>query len=210
MQSGDRAATTRPFGVILAGGLASRMGGGDKALIELAGMPMLGHVIARLTPQVAGLALNANGDPGRFAAFGLKVLADPVPGYPGPLAGVLAGMDRAAREGASHVVTAAADTPFLPTDLVVRLMAGAQAARAPIALAATASGLHPTFGLWAVSLHDDLRQALGAGTRKAGAWALERGAVRVPFETTPLDPFFNINTPQDLAEARARLTGDTT
>ncbi len=195
----------RPLGVILAGGLARRMGGGDKALLDVGGQPMLAHVIRRLAPQVAGVVLNANGDAARFAGFGLPVLPDSVAGFPGPLAGVLAGMDWAARQGASHVVTAAADTPFLPGDLVARLGAAADAVHEPIALAATASGLHPTFGLWPVSLRADLRLALEAGTRKVAAWALGEGAARATFPDSPHDPFFNINTPQDLAEARLRL-----
>jgi molybdenum cofactor guanylyltransferase len=197
----------RPLGVILAGGLASRMGGGDKALLDLGGRPLLAHVIARLAPQVDGLALSANGDPARFSGFGLPVIADPVPGYPGPLAGILAGLDWAAREGAEHIVTAAADTPFLPADLVARLIAAARAGHEPIALAATASGLHPTFGLWPVSLRDDLRLALEAGTRKVAAWAEGQGAARAAFSDLPSDPFFNINTPDDLARAHDLLAG---
>lgn len=207
MQSGDGTELARPLGVILAGGLATRMGGGDKALLDLGGAPMLAQVIDRFAPQLAGLAINANGDPTRFAGFGLSVLPDTVPDYPGPLAGILAGLDWAAGQGATRVVTAAADTPFLPTDLVTRLIERAEATGAPIALAATSTGLHPTFGLWAVSLRDSLAHALKTGTRRVGAWALEAGAVRVRFPDTPLDPFFNINTPEDLAEARARLAG---
>lgn len=194
-----------PLGVILAGGQATRMGGGDKALLDLGGAPMLAHVIRRFAPQVAGLALSANGDPARFASFGLPVLPDTLPGFPGPLAGVLAGLDWAAREGASHIVTAAADTPFLPGNLVASLVAAAERAHEPIALAATASGLHPTFGLWPVSMRDDLRLALEAGTRKVAAWALGQGAARAIFGDVPDDPFFNINTPDDLALARSRL-----
>lgn len=196
-----------PLGVILAGGQATRLGGGDKALLDLGGQPMLAHVIRRLAPQVAGLALNANGDPTRFAGFGLPVLPDPLPGFPGPLAGVLAGLDWAAREGANHIVTAAADTPFLPGNLVSAFYAAADRAHEPIALAATASGLHPTFGLWPVSMREDLRLALKAGTRKVAAWALGQGAARAMFAEAPQDPFFNVNTPDDLATARARLAG---
>lgn len=192
-----------PLGVILAGGLATRMGGGDKALLDLGGRPMLAAVIDRLGPQVAGLALNANGEPARFAAFGLPVLPDTVSGYPGPLAGILAGLEWAAAEGATHVVSAAADTPFLPRDLVARLTAVAD--RAPIVLAETASGLHPTFGLWPVSLRDDLALALAEGTRKVAAWAESRGAARVRFDDSSGDPFFNVNTPEDLEKARVRL-----
>ena len=139
-----------PVGVILAGGLASRMGGGDKGLLPLGDSTILGHVVDRLSPQVSRLALNANGDPARFAALGLPVLPDSVEGYAGPLAGVLAGLDWAAGEGASHLVTAAADTPFFPGDLVPRLIAAAEDQGKPIALARTANGRHPTFCLWPV------------------------------------------------------------
>lgn len=183
------------------------MGGGDKGLLPLGGRPVLGHVIDRLAPQVAGLALNANGDPARFAGFGLEVFADTIPGFAGPLAGVLAGLDWAAARGASHVVTAAADTPFFPADLVARLAAAAEQAGAPIAIAATPDEQgeirnHPTFGLWPVALRDDLRMDLGAGMRKVGQWTAKHGAVQAVFETGPFDPFFNVNTPEDLARAQ--------
>ena len=194
-------------GIILAGGRATRMGGADKALIPLGGAPMLAHVIRRLAPQVQALAINANGDPARLAAFALPVLPDPVPGFPGPLAGILVGMRWGAREGASHIVTAAADTPFLPLDLTYRLLAAATAGREPIALAETASGLHPTFGLWPVTLADDLALALAAGTRKVAAWALGEGTARARFADQPHDPFFNVNTPDDLETAESILTG---
>lgn len=199
----------QPFGVILAGGLASRMGGGDKALLPLAGRPLLSHVVDRIEPQVAGLALNANGDPARFASFGLPVLADPVVGHPGPLAGVLAGLDWAAAQGGDSIVTVAADTPFFPGDLVPRLLLAAEGGAAPLALAAScaADGVHlqPTFGLWPVSLRDALRQALASGTRKVRLWAREQGAQVAEFPAPGLDPFFNINTPEDLARAEAIL-----
>jgi molybdopterin-guanine dinucleotide biosynthesis protein A len=187
-------------GVILAGGRASRMGGSDKGLLPLAGRPILARVIDRLRPQVDALALNANGDPARFAAFGLPVLADSVPGHPGPLAGVLAGMDWAAAQGASALVTAAADTPFFPADLVARLRAAG-----PFAMAATPGEAgperHPTFALWPVSLRDDLCAALASGLRKVIAWTDPHGCATVLFP----DPqaFFNVNTPEDLARAEA-------
>jgi len=191
--------------VILAGGRATRMGGADKAFLSLGGEPMIAHVIHRLRPQVETLAINAGGDPARFAEFALPVLADTVADQPGPLAGLLAGMLWAEREGATHVVTAATDTPFLPGDLVNRLAQAAERGRQPIALAETADGLHPTFGLWPVTLADDLALALDAGTRKVAAWALGEGAARAQFSALPHDPFFNVNTPADLDAAERIL-----
>ena len=192
--------------VILAGGLARRMGGGDKTLREVAGETILSRVIARLTPQATPIALNANGDPARFAALGLPVLPDSIADYPGPLAGVLAGLDWAASLGATHVLSVAADTPFFPADLASRLT-GAVSDDTPIALAATREGdrtiRHPTFGLWPTALRDDLRAALTDGLRKVVLWTDEHGAATVVFDTDPVDPFFNINTPEDLARAEA-------
>lgn len=210
-------AMTAPLGVILAGGRATRMGGGDKGLLTLGrdgvgagaagGRTILDEVIARLGPQVSGMALNANGDPARFAGLGLAVLPDSVDGFAGPLAGVLAGMDWAAGRGASHVVTVAADTPFFPCDLVPRLQLAAEAGGRPIALAATPDpqrGLarHPTFGLWPVGLRDDLRAALADGVRKVVAWTDRHGTALAEFPVDRGDPFFNVNTPQDLERAR--------
>ncbi|SFO89396.1 molybdenum cofactor guanylyltransferase MobA [Tranquillimonas alkanivorans] len=200
--------STAPLGVILAGGQARRMGGGDKGLLPLAGRPILSHVIDRLSPQVGGLALNANGDPARFARFGLPVLPDSVEGFPGPLAGVLAGLEWAAGQGATHIVTAAADTPFFPCDLVPRLTLAAEEAGTPIALAATPDPergqvRHPTFGLWPVALRDDLRAALAEGLRKVVLWTDPHGAAEAVFPVERLDPFFNVNTPEDLAKAEA-------
>ncbi|MDW4550769.1 molybdenum cofactor guanylyltransferase MobA [Defluviimonas sp. D31] len=196
-------------GVILAGGLATRMGGGDKGLKVVAGKRLLDHVIARLAPQCGPLAINANGDPARFAEFGLPVLADSLPDYPGPLAGVLAGLDWAAGLGAEAIVTVAADTPFFPADLVARL----QAAAGPSGLALAASPdetgklwQHPTFGLWPVALRDDLRAALEGGLRKIVLWTERHGAGIAEFSADPFDPFFNINTPEDIAEAE-RIVG---
>lgn len=189
----------QPVGVILAGGQATRMGGGDKGLLELDGGTILGSVIARLEPQVDGLMLNANGDPARFAGFSLPVVADSVAGA-GPLSGVLAGLDWAARIGQTHIVTAAADTPFLPCDLVPQLLLNA---RDGLCLAASPSGRQPTFGLWPVALRDDLRAALMDGVRKVVQWTSRHNAGTAEF---PQDAaFFNVNTPDDLAQARAML-----
>lgn len=193
-------------GVILAGGLARRMGGGDKTLCEIGGRNLLDLVINRLAPQAKPLALNANGDPERFAAYGLPVLSDPVEGFVGPLAGILAGLDWAAGLGADHLLSVAADTPFFPTDLANRLRTGLETA--PIALAATprpdgGHWRHPTFGLWPVALRDDLRTALENGLRKVVLWTDAHGATDVLFEADGgIDPFFNVNTPDDLEIAR--------
>ncbi|WP_339769985.1 molybdenum cofactor guanylyltransferase MobA [uncultured Pseudosulfitobacter sp.] len=206
----------QPLGVILAGGLATRMGGGDKALLPLGGQSLLARVIARLEPQVAGLALNANGDASRFAGFGLPVVADSVEGFAGPLAGVLAGLDWAAELGADAIVTVAADTPFFPCDLVPRLLMASEGMAAPLALAATPRGdadtrsmtagliRHPTFGLWPVALRDDLRAALQDGLRKVVIWT-DRHDGRLAEFPDAGDPFFNVNTPDDLAQAEAML-----
>lgn len=185
-------------GVILAGGQARRMGGGDKPLLPLGGAPMLARVIAQLSPQAGPIALSANGDPARFAAFDLPVLADSMPDYPGPLAGILAAMDWARAQGDEAVVTVAGDTPFFPPDLVARLVAAG-----PFALAATVDGPQPTFGLWPVALAGELRAALRAGQRQVRRFAETQGAVFVSFEAPAA--FFNVNTPDDLAAARARL-----
>lgn len=192
----------QPCGVILSGGRATRMGGGDKALLPLGGGTILGQVIGRLSPQVAGLALNANGDPGRFSDFGLPVLPDSVPGFAGPLAGVLAGLDWAAGRGAETVVTVAGDTPFFPCDLVPRLQLAAEGMDHPLALAATPDGRHPTFGLWPVGLRDALRSALEAGVRKVVQWTDAHGGQVALFDAAG-DPFFNVNTPKDHAAAQA-------
>lgn len=191
------------------------MGGGDKCLLPLEGKPLLAHAIDRLGPQVAGLVLNANGDSARFAGFGLPVVADSIEGFAGPLAGVLAGMDYAATHGYGQIVTAAADTPLLPADLVDRLLAAAKDAGSPMAMAQTPDperGLsrHPTFALWPVNLREDLRQALVDGTRKVIAWTDRHGCTGVTFDTDAVDPFFNVNTPDDLARARQMLQELTT
>jgi len=199
-----------PLGVILAGGLATRMGGGDKGLLDLGGQSILGHVIDRIKPQVGGLALNANGDPARFVEFGLQVIADSIGGHAGPLAGVLAGLDWAAGQDAEAIVTVAADTPFFPFDLVARLGSAAIAASVPITLAATldvqqSRVRHPTFGLWPVDLRDDLRAALESGLRKVVQWTDGHNAATALFDADSYDPFFNVNTQEDLDRARAIL-----
>lgn len=195
-----------PIGIILAGGLARRMGGGDKALLPLGQGTLLSHVIDRLAPQTASLALNANGDPARFAALDLPVLPvlpDTIDGFPGPLAGVLAGLEWAAEQGADSIVTAAADTPFFPRDLVARLTQAAGGMAQPLALAKTDAGRHPTFGLWPVALRHDLRDALVGGLRKVVQWTDAHNAASAHFPGTDPDPFFNINTPEDLAMAQS-------
>lgn len=209
------ASQSTPLGVILAGGQATRMGGGDKGLLALGTETILDHVIARLAPQVGALALNANGDADRFARLGLPVLPDPIEGFPGPLAGVLAGLDWAAGQGAETIVTVAADTPFFPTDLVARLRGAAGCMAHPLALATTPRGgeatksmsaggqvRHPTFGLWPVGLRHDLRVALDGGLRKVVLWTDAHDGREALFDDA--DAFFNVNTPADLARARRR------
>ncbi|MEM9582948.1 MAG: molybdenum cofactor guanylyltransferase MobA [Pseudomonadota bacterium] len=197
----------QPAGVILAGGQSRRMGGGDKGLLHLGGETLLSRVIDRLAPQVSDLVLNANGDNARFDVS-LQVIADSIDGFAGPLAGVLAGLDWAAAHGHTHIVTAAADTPFFPCDLVPRLMLEAE--DNPIVLAATPDperGLsrHPTFGLWPVALREDLRAALAEGLRKVVQWTDRHGTGVAEFGVEPFDPFFNVNTPADMARAEALL-----
>lgn len=191
------------LGLILAGGLARRMGGGDKALLPLAGRPMLDHVVARLRGQCDGLLLNANGDPARFASFGLPVVADSVPDFAGPLAGILAGLDWLAehRPHMPWLLSVAGDTPFLPDDLARRLHAARAAAGTPLACAASAGRVHHAVGLWPVSLREDLRRSLAAGERKIAAWTARHGVAIAEWPAEPLDPFFNVNAPEDLAEA---------
>ena len=201
---------TKPLGIILAGGLATRMGGGDKSLLQLGGRSLLSLVIDRLAPQVSSIALNANGDLARFADFGLPVLPDSIAGYAGPLAGVLAGLDYAAELGADHIVTAAADTPFFPQDLVEVLQLAAKMDDTNIALAATPDPdrgtlRQPTFGLWPVSLREDLRAALNDGVRKVVQWTSRHNAADAMFPNWDFDPFFNINRPEDLQKAEAML-----
>jgi molybdopterin-guanine dinucleotide biosynthesis protein A len=194
------------------------MGGGDKALLSVGGQTLLHRVIHRLQPQVAGIAVNANGDAARFDGFGLPVLPDSINGFPGPLAGVLAGLDWAAEQGAESIVTVAADTPFFPANLVEVLQNTAQGLTHPLVLAATPrgeektksmsrSGLirHPTFGLWPVALRDDLRVALEDGIKKVVIWTEKHDGREAVFPTDQGDPFFNVNTPEDLEAAEAMV-----
>lgn len=190
------------FGVILAGGLARRMGGGDKPLRPLAGRPMLDHVIARIGPQCVGLAINANGDPARFAGYGLPILPDTLPDNPGPLAGILAAMEASPLP---WVVTVPGDSPFLPGDLVARLHAARVTAGTPMACAASAGFTHPPIALWPTALAGVLRAAILAGERKIDRWTARHGVAMAEWPTAPFDPFFNANTPEELVEAEKLL-----
>ncbi|MFV0297221.1 MAG: molybdenum cofactor guanylyltransferase MobA [Hyphomicrobiaceae bacterium] len=199
-------------GVVLAGGLSRRMGGGDKALLALGADTMLDRVIARVRPGIMHMVINANGDPGRFARFGVPVVADTVEGFVGPLAGVLAGLRWAASVSPqlTHVLSVSSDAPFLPADLARRLGEALMAGDAPIAMARSAGHLHPVIGLWPVALADDLEQALRQGVRKVLAWTDRHGTVAVDFPLlrvggVEVDPFFNANTPEELDEARQLL-----
>jgi len=199
-------------GCILAGGLARRMGGGDKGLIGLQGRPILDHVIARLAPQVRRIVLNANGDPARFAQYDLPVVADPIEGFAGPLAGVLAGLHWARDQapGARYVATAATDTPFLPRDLVARLLQALAEAGADLATAASGGRHHPVFGLWPVALADDLERAMReGGVRKVDVFTGRYRLAVAEFAARLYDPFFNANAPEDVdaAERIAREFG---
>lgn len=198
------AADPTTLGLLLAGGLARRMGGGDKPLHTIAGRSMLAHVIERLSSQCSGLLLNANGDPVRFADYGLPIIADDVPDFAGPLAGILAGLDWLAtnRPETEWLVSVAADTPFIPRDLVARLHAAREEAGVPLACAASGGRTHPVIGLWPVSLRQDLRHALMVeDERKVSRWAARHGVAMAEWPAEPVDPFFNANQPDDLAEA---------
>jgi molybdopterin-guanine dinucleotide biosynthesis protein A len=199
-------------GVVLAGGQSRRMGGGDKGLLDLAGKPMMAHVIARLRPQVGRLLINANGDPDRFAAFGLPVVADTISGFSGPLAGILAGMkwSQSNAPESRYIATVAVDVPLVPRDLVSRLRAAVEPRDNVIALARSAGELHPVIGLWPLALATDLEEQLKSGVRKVMQWTRrhETVAVDFPFERFgdgEIDPFFNANTPRDLDSLRAWL-----
>ena len=193
-------------GIVLAGGQSRRMGGGDKCLRLLAGRPILAHILERARGQVAALALNANGDPQRFAGFGLPVVADSVADFAGPLAGILAGLDWAAAAvpEASHVASFASDAPFLPRDLVLRLAAGLVKEETELACAASSGQAHPVFGLWPLALRAELRRAVAdEGVRKVDQWTGRHTLAVVDFPSRPLDAFFNVNRPEDLAAAES-------
>jgi molybdopterin-guanine dinucleotide biosynthesis protein A len=201
------------IGVVLAGGKSSRMGGGDKALLPLGGRPLLARVIERLAPQVAEILLNANDDPGRFAVFGLPHVPDRLAGQMGPLAGIHAGLAwaEANRPESRFVITVAADTPFFPTDLFSRLCAATDKTNPKLVVARSESGAHPVFGLWPVSLAPHLEESLSRGGRKALDFVTAHQAKVVTFSPVKIggrtvDPFFNINRPEDLAEAENLLS----
>ena len=193
-------------GVLLAGGRARRMGGGDKGLLALAGKPILAHVIERATPQVQTLLLNANGDPARFEAFGLPVVADVIEGQAGPLAGVLTGLEWAAEHEYEWLASFATDAPFFPEDLVARLIEAVEKEGADLACAASNGRAHPVFGLWPVALKDALRRAVvEEGMRKVDRWTARYRLASVEFESEPIDPFFNANRPEDIEQAEELL-----
>ena len=191
-------------GVVLAGGLARRMGGGDKARIRVGGTTILERVITRLMPHCRALIINTNGDPARFADAGLAVIPDGVPDFVGPLAGVLAGLDWAATiaPDCTFVVSAPGDCPFLPKNLVTRLHEARIAAGTPLACARSGDWSHPVVGLWPLALREDLRRALTVeGLRKIDIWTARHGVGIAEWPDTPVDPFFNVNTPEDAARA---------
>jgi molybdenum cofactor guanylyltransferase len=192
------------LGLVLAGGLARRMGGGDKARIRIGGTTILERVLERLAPQCGQIIINANGDPARFADTGLTVVADSVPGFAGPLAGILAGLDWAAAHlpRATWLVSVPGDCPFLPKDLVSRLHGARIAAGAALACARSGTQTHPVVGLWPVSLREDLRHALvDEDMRKIDLWTARHGIASADWPATPIDPFFNVNTKDDAAQA---------
>jgi molybdenum cofactor guanylyltransferase len=195
----------KPVCVLLAGGRATRMGGGDKCLRVLGGRTILSHVIERVAPQVAELAINANGDPARFADFGLPVLPDPVEGFVGPLAGVLAGLRWAALHGRPLLLSVPTDTPFLPLDLASGFVEAVDEEGAEIAVAVSEGRTHPVAALWPTYLADDLEAALLRGVRKIEDFTLNYRVIEVAFVNEGIDPFFNVNRPEDLAAAETML-----
>jgi molybdopterin-guanine dinucleotide biosynthesis protein A len=196
--------TERTLGLILAGGLARRMGGGDKALIEIGGRTILDRVIETMVPQCDGPILNANGDPARFGRFGLPVVPDDIPDFAGPLAGILVGLDwiAANRPDLDWMVSVPGDCPFLPADLVDKLHVARAAAGAPLACAKSGDWRHPVAGLWPVALRTDLRRALvDEDLHKIEVWTARHGIAIAEWPDRPVDPFFNVNTPEDRARA---------
>jgi molybdopterin-guanine dinucleotide biosynthesis protein A len=196
------------IGLVLAGGLARRMGGGDKALIDLGGMTILERVLACLAPQCARVVLNANGDPARFARFGLPVIADDVPDFAGPLAGILAGLDWIAQNAPdiAWMASVPGDCPFLPHDLLARLHCARTEQDQPLACARSGEWRHPVVGLWPVALRAELRHALvEENLRKIEVWTARHGVAIAEWPDRPIDPFFNVNTPEDRARAAALL-----
>jgi molybdopterin-guanine dinucleotide biosynthesis protein A len=193
------------LGLVLAGGLARRMGGGDKARITIGGVTILQRVLACLKPQCTGLVINANGDPARFADTKLPVVSDSVPDFAGPLAGILAGLDWTALHmpECEWLASVPGDCPFLPNDLVARLHAARAAAGAALACARSGEWRHPVIGLWPLALRDDLRRALVTqGLRKIEIWTARHGVAIADWPAEPVDPFFNVNTPEDAAQAQ--------
>jgi molybdopterin-guanine dinucleotide biosynthesis protein A len=193
-----------PLGLILAGGLARRMGGGDKARIRIGGITILGRVLACLQPQCDRIIINANGDPVRFADTGLPVVPDSVPDFAGPLAGILAGLDWAAANApdVADIVSVPGDCPFLPVDLVERLEVARAAEKLPLACARSGDWRHPVVGLWPVALRDDLRRALvDEDLHKIEVWTARHGVAIANWPAKPVDPFFNVNTPEDVVAA---------
>jgi len=198
------------LGLVLAGGLARRMGGGDKALISIGGVAILDRVLALLRPACDGIILNANGDPARFGRYGLAVVPDGVPDFAGPLAGILAGLDWVAanRPDLAWVASVPGDCPFLPRDLVRRLHEVREKAGALLACARSGDWRHPVVGLWPVALRDDLRHALVAeDLRKIEVWTARHGVAIADWPAKPVDPFFNVNTPEDAAMAEKLAPG---
>jgi len=197
------------IGLVLAGGLARRMAGGDKGLIRIGGTPILERVLTRLRPGCSAIVLNANGDPARFAHYELPVVPDSVPDYAGPLAGILAGLDWMAAHApvVAWLVSAPGDCPFLPKDLVTRLHEARTLAGLPLACARSGDWRHPVVGLWRVTLREDLRRALVSdGLRKIEGWTARHGVAIADWPATPFDPFFNVNTPEDAAMAERIAT----
>jgi molybdenum cofactor guanylyltransferase len=197
------------LGLVLAGGLARRMGGGDKALLKIGNETILDRVLARLKPQCTAIILNANGDPARFHRFGLPVVADDIPDFAGPLAGILAGLDWAAKHARAveWIASVPGDCPFVPRELVARLHAARSAAGTPLACAKSGDWRHPVAGIWPVALRADLRRALtDEGLHKIEIWTGRHGVALAEWPDQPVDPFFNVNRPEDLAEAERIAT----